>query len=85
MKRLIQRRNANPDLKWETSISKNIGFDLAMFKNKLTLNADFYSNDKEDMLLPFQTPPSVGTTAPGAESVYNPIFINAGKMTNEGI
>ena len=82
---LIQRRNANPDLKWETSISKNIGFDLAMFKNKLTLNADFYSNDKEDMLLPFQTPPSVGTTAPGAESVYNPIFINAGKMTNEGI
>ncbi|WP_282074367.1 SusC/RagA family TonB-linked outer membrane protein [Maribacter aquivivus] len=82
---LIQRRNANPDLKWETSVSKNIGFDLAMFQNRLTLTADFYSNDKQDMLLPFQTPPSLGTSAPGAETVYNPIFINAGKMTNEGI
>ncbi|WNH11946.1 SusC/RagA family TonB-linked outer membrane protein [Thalassobellus suaedae] len=82
---LIQRRYSNPDLKWETSTSKNIGIDLAMFKNRLSLTADVYSNDKKDMLLPFQTPPSGGTSAPGAETVYNPIFINAGKMTNEGI
>jgi len=82
---LIQRRYSNPDLKWETSTSKNIGVDLAMFKNRLTFTGDIYSNDKKDMLLPFQTPPSGGTTAPGAETLYNPIFINAGKMTNEGI
>ncbi|WP_157208958.1 SusC/RagA family TonB-linked outer membrane protein [Mariniflexile maritimum] len=82
---LIQRRYSNPDLKWETSTSKNIGIDFAMFKNKLTFTGDIYSNDKKDMLLPFQTPPSGGTTAPNAETVYNPIFINSGKMTNEGI
>ncbi|AWG22684.1 SusC/RagA family TonB-linked outer membrane protein [Flavobacterium faecale] len=82
---LIQRRYSNPDLKWETSSSKNIGIDLAMFRNKLTFNADIYSNDKQDMLLPYQTPPSAGTSQPNAETVYNPIFINAGKMTNKGI
>ncbi|WPR73133.1 TonB-dependent receptor [Flavobacterium sp. NG2] len=82
---LIQRRYANPDLKWETSISKNIGIDLAMFNNKFTLNADVYSNDKQDMLLPYQTPPSAGTTQPNAETTYNPIYVNAGKMTNKGI
>lgn len=82
---LIQRRYSNPDLKWETSTSKNIGIDLAMFNNKLTLNADIYSNDKKDMLLPFQTPPSGGTTQPNAEGTYNPIYVNAGKMTNKGI
>ncbi|GEC72478.1 TonB-linked outer membrane protein, SusC/RagA family [Flavobacterium flevense] len=82
---LIQRRYSNPNLKWETSTSKNIGIDLAMFDNKLTFNADIYSNDKKDMLLPFQTPPSGGTTQPNAEGTYNPIYVNAGKMTNKGI
>ena len=82
---LIQRRYSNPGLKWETSTSKNIGIDFAMFKNRLTFTGDIYSNDKRDMLLPFQTPPSAGTTVPNAENTFNPIFINAGKMTNEGI
>lgn len=82
---LIQRRYSNPDLKWETSTSINLGIDLAMFNNKLTFTGDVYKNDKKDMLLPFQTPPSGGTTAPGAETVYNPIIINAGEMTNKGI
>ena len=82
---LIQRRYSNPDLKWETSTSKNIGIDFAMFKNRLTFTGDIYSNDQKDMLLPFQTPPSGGTSTPNASSVYSPIFINAGKMTNEGI
>ena len=82
---LIQRRYSNPDLKWETSTSKNIGIDLAMFKNKLTVNVDYYTNDKKDMLLPYQTPNSAGASQPGAEGVYNPIFINAGKMTNKGV
>lgn len=81
----IQRRFSNPDVKWETSISNNIGLDLAMFQNKLTFTADIYKNDKKDMLLPQQTPASGGTYNPNAVDVYSPIIVNAGNMTNKGI
>ncbi|MGA9637524.1 SusC/RagA family TonB-linked outer membrane protein [Flavobacterium sp.] len=82
---LIQRRYSNPDLKWETSISKNIGLDLGMFNNKLTFTADYYNSEKQDMLLPQATPPSGGTNQPNAETEYGAIYVNAGSMTNKGI
>ncbi|SHM53537.1 SusC/RagA family TonB-linked outer membrane protein [Flavobacterium saccharophilum] len=81
----IQRRYANPDVKWETSISSNIGMDVAMFKNKLSFTLDLYKNDKNDMLLPQQTPASSGTYVPSAVDIYSPIIVNAGNMTNKGI
>lgn len=81
----IQRRYSNPDVKWETSISNNIGLDIAMFKNKLNITADVYKNDKQDMLLPQQTPPSGGSYNPNAIDVYGPIIVNAGNMTNQGL
>lgn len=81
----IQRRYSNPDVKWETSISNNIGLDLSMFKNKLNFTADVYKNDKKDMLLPQQTPPSSGTYNPSAVDIYSPIIVNAGNMTNKGL
>lgn len=81
----IQRRFSNPDVKWETSISSNIGVDLAMFKNKLNFTVDVYKNEKNNMLLPQATPPSSGAYNPGAVDIYNPIIVNAGNMTNKGI
>ncbi|NJB35247.1 SusC/RagA family TonB-linked outer membrane protein [Croceivirga sp. JEA036] len=81
----IQRRIANSDLKWETKISKNIGVDLAMFQNRFNLTVDLYENERLDMLLPQATPASLGTTQPRAESIFNPIFVNAGDMVNKGI
>lgn len=43
-------REANPDLKWETSIQTNIGVDIGLFNDKITLSADYYNIDTEDLL-----------------------------------
>lgn len=33
---------SNQDLKWETTSQVNVGIDLGLFKNRLTLTADYY-------------------------------------------
>lgn len=42
---------SNPDVKWEASTSTDIGFDLTMLKNRLSLTADYYRNKTQDMLV----------------------------------
>ncbi|GAA4235054.1 TonB-dependent receptor [Postechiella marina] len=81
----ISRRLANEDLKWETTISKNIGVDLSFLKNKLTLTMDVYENDKEDMLLNLLLPGSAGYSQTRAINTFGVVSVNAGDMTNSGV
>ncbi|RJE72419.1 TonB-dependent receptor [Reichenbachiella sp. MSK19-1] len=82
---LIQRSLTNPDIHWETQLSSNIGLDLAMFENKVQFTADVYQNEKKDMILARQLPPSSGTNVTGAADAYNSVTVNAGSMVNRGI
>ncbi len=75
----IQERFANDKVKWETSISRNAGFELGLFKNKLNVSADFYKENKEDLLLPLLLPPSTV----GAQN--STVVINVGDMVNQGM
>ena len=43
-------REANPNLKWETSYQTNIGIDFGFLENRITLSADYYNIDTEDLL-----------------------------------
>ncbi|MDO6761322.1 TonB-dependent receptor [Tamlana sp. 2_MG-2023] len=81
----IQRRYADPNIKWETSISKNIGIDLGMFRNRLNFTADFYQTDKEDMLIQERLPASSGTYHTRALGTYDVRVTNGGNMTNKGV
>lgn len=73
------RSFANRDVKWETSISDNIGVDISLFRNKLNLTADYYVTKKEDMLFPVTLPGSSG-------ALYDPnLTLNVGNMTNKGL
>ncbi|WP_066218854.1 SusC/RagA family TonB-linked outer membrane protein [Formosa haliotis] len=81
----IQRRYSDPNIKWETSISKNIGLDLGMFNNRLNFTADFYQTDKEDMLIQERLPASSGTYHPRALGTYDVRVTNAGNMVNKGM
>lgn len=63
------------DLKWETTDTKNIGFDYAMFNNRLTGNINYYINQTEDLLITKKLSPSAG--------YQNPI-LNVGKIRNRG-
>ncbi|WP_115869323.1 SusC/RagA family TonB-linked outer membrane protein [Marinoscillum furvescens] len=84
----IQRGYANADLRWETSISENIGMDAEFLKGKLNLTVDVYKNSKQDMLLPELLAPSTGTWHPRGEGYlgyWNTVDVNAGNMENKGL
>ena len=53
------------DLTWETVVTKNLGFDLGFFNNRLTAVLDLYQRDTKDMLATSLTLPDVyGYAAP---------------------
>jgi len=81
----IQRSYVNSNIKWETTVSRNIGIDLSMLDYRLNFTADVYFNEKKDMLLSERLPPSSGTHQPRAEDFYSVKITNAGNMTNKGI
>jgi len=73
------RAYANADVKWETSVSNNIGVDLSFFRSKLNLTVDYYDTQKEDMLFP--------VTLPGSAGAYDEseVTFNVGNMRNSGL
>ncbi|WP_332624800.1 TonB-dependent receptor domain-containing protein, partial [Klebsiella grimontii] len=42
---------ANPNLKWETTQSRNLGLDLSLLNNRFSLTADAYYNTTFDLLI----------------------------------
>jgi TonB-linked SusC/RagA family outer membrane protein len=53
---------ANQNLKWETTISRNIGIDISFLKNKFQFSADVYRNSVKDLLVNVPVPTSTGWT-----------------------
>ncbi|MDA3930270.1 MAG: TonB-dependent receptor [Prolixibacteraceae bacterium] len=51
---------ANPDLKWETVLTQNIGTDLRFLNNRLGVTVDLFSRKNIDMLLRKSVPLTVG-------------------------
>jgi TonB-linked SusC/RagA family outer membrane protein len=66
----------NPDLRWESTTQTGFGIDLAMFDNRVSLNADVYYNKTKDLLLDRPLPSSTGFTS---------ITTNIGSLENKGI
>lgn len=64
------------DLKPERTYSWETGLNLALFENKLTLDATIYRSYTKNQLFS----PEISTT-----TGYSSIYVNAGKVTNEGI
>ncbi|MFD0835602.1 SusC/RagA family TonB-linked outer membrane protein [Mariniflexile aquimaris] len=48
---VVPDQAANSNLKWETSYQTNIGLDLGLFNNKVSLSLDYYNIDTKDLLL----------------------------------
>lgn len=53
---------ANESLKWETTIAQNIGFDISLWRNRVSLSADYYINKTKDLLVNVTVPSSSGYT-----------------------
>ncbi len=59
----------SPDITWETSTTKNIGFDLAFFNSKLTSSIDIYERETDHMFGPSGALPAfLGTNPPQTNS-----------------
>lgn len=69
-------RNNNPDLKWETKKTFNIGADIGLFANRLMLTAEYYYSKTSDMLYAYEVP-----VPPFA---FNTLLANIGSMSNRG-
>lgn len=65
----------NPEVKWETSNQSNIGIDLSLIKNLLTVTADYYIRKTDNILLTQQVPQISGSSS---------IIRNVGGMQNKG-
>lgn len=66
----------NPDLRWETTINRNIGLDVTMLHNRLTFSVDLYSNTTTGLLLNTPIASTYG---------YSTQLQNVGSTTNKGI
>jgi TonB-linked SusC/RagA family outer membrane protein len=66
---------ANPDLKWETTITRNVGIDFTLWNGKLNGTLEGYINTTKDLLIAFPT----------SGSGYDNQYRNLGKTQNKGV
>ena len=45
---------ANPDLKWETTVTRNAGLDITTFNSRLSGTIEVYLNTTRDLLIRFR-------------------------------
>src|SRR5204863_6583600 len=67
----------NKDLEWETTKQINVGLDLGLFNNTITLSAEYYQRKTDNLILAVPLPPSMGY-------LNSSVITNAGAMRNNG-
>jgi TonB-linked SusC/RagA family outer membrane protein len=67
---------SNPELKWETTITRNLGVDFGFFKQRLSGSVELYKNTTKDLLIKATVPASSG---------YKSQWQNIGQTSNKGI
>lgn len=72
---IIETGNSN--IRWETSSQTNLGLDMSFWQDRLTLTADLFRKQTDDIL--------VRVPVPQAGGAQNPPFINAASVENKGL
>ncbi|SEA55835.1 TonB-linked outer membrane protein, SusC/RagA family [Prevotella sp. tc2-28] len=67
---------ANPDLKWETTVSRNLGIDFGFWNGKLRGSIDLYWNTTKDILMKVPVAETTG---------HSYQYQNVGKTSNKGL
>ena len=67
---------ANPNITWETTVTRGTGIDFGLFKGRLNGTIDLYSNYTKDLLFYLPNPPVSG---------FPFVYKNAGQTSNKGI
>jgi len=77
----LPSRYSNPGLKWEETKTNNIGINLGLFKNRITVEFDYYVKNTNNLLMDNPLPWYMGTNGTGA--VGSPT-VNLGAMQTKG-
>jgi hypothetical protein len=67
----------NKELEWETTKQLNIGLDLGLLNNAITLSAEYYNRKTDNLILQVPLPPTMGF-------INATVPQNVGGMTNNG-
>lgn len=70
---------ANPNIRWESTTTRDIGIDLGLLKNRLSISFDKYTRYTHGILYRLPLPPSFGVTTAG-----KPAILNIGEVSNKG-
>ncbi len=70
-------RIGNPDAKWETNITTDIGLETSFLNSKIGIKADWYDKKTKDLLY--------NPTLPGTAGAATAPYINIAAMTNTGL
>ena len=73
---------SNPNITWEKSYNLNLGFDLSVLKDRVSLSADYYDTDTKGLLFRRTLPVTSGITA-WASPLQT--WQNIGETNNKGI
>ena len=66
----------NPELKWETTVTRNFGIDYGFLNGRISGTLDFYWNTTKDLLMRTTIPSNTG---------YSYQYQNFGKTENKGV
>jgi TonB-linked SusC/RagA family outer membrane protein len=67
---------ANPNLKWETTITRNLGLDFSFLDRRISGTIDVYKNSTKDLLM---------LTSISAISGFTSTYQNVGSTSNKGV
>lgn len=76
-KTLIATKNANPDLKWETTGMFNVGIDFEFLKGRLGGTIEYYNKKTDDLIWSYPVSTNIYP--------YGWIDANVGAITNNGV
>ncbi|WPR75847.1 TonB-dependent receptor [Algoriphagus sp. NG3] len=71
-------RIGNPDARWETAVTQNVGFDGTFLNGRMDVIFDVWRKDTKDLLFQVPIPATAGYNA-------DPPAVNIGEMLNQGI
>ena len=71
----------NPTYQWEETKTDNIGLNIGLLKNRITIEGDYYIKNTSNLLMPASLPWYMGTAGTAAVS---PPTVNAGELQTKG-
>lgn len=79
---LLPASFTNPKLQWEQTMTHNVGLNLGLLSNRITIEGDYYVKNTDNLILQASLPWYMGTNgSPG--SVGAPL-VNAGALKTKG-